>query len=925
VILFFEWLSREGLIVLSWWLWITLAGVAVFPLCMRLLSGLPDKGYTLSRTVGMMLVTFVFWLMATYGFLDNSVGSIILSWVIVLILSLLIYARYGNLSDIVSWWRENKVVFVVTEVLFFGLFFAWVLFRAHQNQILFTEKPMELAFMSAVQRSTSFPPNDPWMAGYAISYYYKGYVMSAMLSMLSGITSHIGFNLTIASQFALTGLTAFGVVYNLVRSRAFERVQSLRNLSASRGVAISIGLIGTLLIVLVGNFQGILIEAPYQSKSMPQEYFEFWGTQERSNFGAGAYTQDTDGILMDNPSEWTSWWWFRASRVLTDYNLDNTLPPNFHAQPIDEFPAFSFILADNHPHVLALPFAVMLIGMILNLVLTHRQPNGYEILLYGISVGGVFFLNTWDGPIYLVGLVGAEALRRLIQHDKGRLDFEDWVQLVRLGVILLAILIIAYLPFIIGFRSQAGGILPNLLHPTLFRRFFLMFGPFVLIIPMFLIVEAWRGVKFKEQNWGLGLMIGGLMIVGLLIIMLTLTALSAISPTIQQYVQGFLNEWGGWGEVMPLLIQRRIQYGLTGLILLIGVILVVARLFPIISKRKSYDDEPDGLNVTYPSATGVALLLVGIGLMLTLIPEFFYLKDNFSTRINTIFKFYYQAWAVWSIAGAYAIYSIIGDRGIPQVALPIRAIFGAVITIGLLGGLMYSAFGIYHRSWIETGRDNVPANRIYTAPAEWEDPIRLVNGGANVIQGTVLFSDGNINENPQTLIIQAGQSGVVSVVNDSVIITPHLTLDGGSSMIDREDFDVVSCLSDLVDGDNAVVAEAVRDAYNAQYGRVGALTGIPIVLGWENHQRQWRGNTYGAIAGTRRDDIDKLYTAVDMELVVEVINRYDINYILYGSTERAQYGSAGEEKFIDYLPIVCESGDSRIFFVDRELELSEFR
>lgn len=253
--LFLEWLSREGLIVLSWWLWITLAGVAIFPLCMRLLKGLPDKGYTLSRTVGMMIVTFVFWILATYGFIDNSVGSIILSWVIVLTLSCIVYVRYGNLNDIIQWLKDNRLLVIVTEVLFFGLFFTWVLFRAHQNQILFTEKPMELAFMSAVQRSSTFPPNDPWMSGYAISYYYKGYVMSAMLSMLSGISSTIGFNLTIASQFALTGLTAFGVVYNLVRSRAFEPLTKMRNERATPTIAISIGLIGTLLMVLVGNFQ----------------------------------------------------------------------------------------------------------------------------------------------------------------------------------------------------------------------------------------------------------------------------------------------------------------------------------------------------------------------------------------------------------------------------------------------------------------------------------------------------------------------------------------------------------------------------------------------------------------------------------------------------------------------------------------------
>ena len=243
----------------------------------------------------------------------------------------------------------------------------------------------------------------------------------------------------------------------------------------------------------------------------------------------------------------------------------------------------------------------------------------------------------------------------------------------------------------------------------------------------------------------------------------------------------------------------------------------------------------------------------------------------------------------------------------------------------LVGGLIYTVFGVYHRSWIESGRNQVPESRLYSPPEDWDNPVRLVSDGVSVVEGTVLFSDGNLNENPQAFIVRSQQSGVVSIRGEDVIVLPSLTLDGGSTMIDRDDFNVVMCLSNLVAGDEAVVAEAVRDAYSARYGRVGALTGIPIVLGWENHQRQWRGATYSEVAGSRRQDMDKLYSDPRMDAVIDIIARYDINYILYGVTERAQYGGAGEEKFINNLPIVCESGESRVFFVDRKLELSEIR
>ena len=58
--LLLDWLSREGHIVFSWWLWISLAGAAAFPLCLGLLRGLPDKGYTLARALGLLLATFIF-------------------------------------------------------------------------------------------------------------------------------------------------------------------------------------------------------------------------------------------------------------------------------------------------------------------------------------------------------------------------------------------------------------------------------------------------------------------------------------------------------------------------------------------------------------------------------------------------------------------------------------------------------------------------------------------------------------------------------------------------------------------------------------------------------------------------------------------------------------------------------------------------
>ena len=496
-----DWLAREGHLLFLWWLWISLAGAAALPLALRYLSALPDGGYTLARPLGMLIVTWIYWQLGSYGFLDNSVGSLVLTWLLALAASLTLYFRARNSGLFSSWWRENRSLIVVAELVFALLFVGWALYRAHQNGLVGTEKPMELAFLSATQRSASFPPNDPWLSGYSISYYYMGYIMSSALSMLSGISSTIGFNLTVASQFALTGITTFGVVYNLVRSRSLGSQGLRRANAASRTTAMATGVIGILIMLAMGNFQLPLIELPLASRSAPQAYFEFWGTQKLPDFDRIDYQPDTGAGLNLDTSSWNHWWWFNASRVPSDYDLSGRLTG---IQPIGEFPAFSFILSDNHPHVLSLPFMIMALGLMLNLLLARREPSAGHLLMYGVAVGGLAFLNAWDAPAFLLGIVGAEALRRLMTGESGRLSPRDWIALIKFGVTLVLVAGVAYLPYFVGFRSQAGGILPNLLHPSLFQRFFIMFGPLLVIVSACLLVEGWRARAEGRLNWRLG-------------------------------------------------------------------------------------------------------------------------------------------------------------------------------------------------------------------------------------------------------------------------------------------------------------------------------------------------------------------------------------------------------------------------------------
>src|SRR5690606_23653295 len=148
-----------------------------------------------------------------------------------------------------------------------------------------------------------------------------------------------------------------------------------------------------------------------------------------------------------------------------------------------------------------------------------------------------------DGPIYLIVLVAAEGLRRVIANG-GRLLGSDWRGLAWLRVQLLLLAGVFFLPFLVAFRSQAAGIAPHLLNPTIPGEFFLVFGPFILLIAPFLLLEARRAGN--TMNWGGGIRLGLLILVGLIALMLLLSLLGFLIPSIQAEVEGFVQANGGW-------------------------------------------------------------------------------------------------------------------------------------------------------------------------------------------------------------------------------------------------------------------------------------------------------------------------------------------------------------------------------------------
>jgi YYY domain-containing protein len=677
---------------LSWYLASSLLGWLTFPLVFRLFPALADRGYTLARAVGILLWGWLFWILASLGVLRNDLGGLLFAFLVLLGLSLwsLKTDNWSLITEIKDWLSSNKRVILVSEILFFVAFAFLAFVRASNPEAVGTEKPMELAFINAILRSPTFPPNDPWMSGYSISYYHFGYIITAMFARLTGVSGNVAFNLISALVYALTAVGSYGILYNLLAAYTGKQVHTYtrrhvdtddltpnsQSSIVNRKSAIALALLAPLFLLILSNFEGLL------------EIFHglgwFWTSNSTTNFWTWLNIKD-----LNEASTGGGWmpdrylWWWRASRVVSDFDLLGA-----HQEIIDEFPAFSFVLGDIHPHILSLPFNMLGIGVALNLFLggwrgiirfldLKLRATPRDFFFTALVLGGLAFLNTWDILPIAALIVGAYLLVRVRDEGWGWSRLED---ALLLGLPLAASAFVLYLPFYVGFSSQAGGLLPNLINPTRGAHLWVMWGTLLLPLLAYLIYLTRDRETRPRYGTALAWTLGGILFLWALSWLLGLAAQSLQPDFVAQYLAS--QQQPDVASFFQAALVRRLSS--IGGLLTIAVVFWLA-IAHLLGRTQVDPLDTPTLNTDHRSliTDHFVLLLILLASLLILAPDFVYLRDGFGYRINTIFKFYYQAWQFWAIAAAFGTAVLLRNlRGVWNVAW--RVLLGLVLIAGLI-------------------------------------------------------------------------------------------------------------------------------------------------------------------------------------------------------------------------------------------------
>lgn len=347
-------------LVFQFWLWILLLTVPFIPLTNYIFKNFFDKGYLFSKTIGIIISSFILWFLSSLKIAPFERVSI---FVIIIILYVAVFAllfkikKVNKLSELLN--KKDLKIFIAEEILFLiGICF-WSYVRGFKPEINGLEKYMDFGFINALLKSKYMPPIDIWFAGKNINYYYYGHYICAFLTKLSGIPSSYTYNIMLATVFSFCLCLTFSIASNMTFIK--EKMNFKK-------------------IIIAGVVSALLVT--------------FGGSLHTFCYTAGINIEKSIGLFNGNIPNY----YYPDSTRYIGYN------PDTNDKTIHEFPLYSFVVADLHGHVSDIPFVLTFIALILNFFsgeLTKKRFLMTEALL-PIFLAVFYMTNTWDYPIYLM-------------------------------------------------------------------------------------------------------------------------------------------------------------------------------------------------------------------------------------------------------------------------------------------------------------------------------------------------------------------------------------------------------------------------------------------------------------------------------------------------------------------------------------------
>jgi YYY domain-containing protein len=816
--------------VALWLLALAILTALGLPLAVLVFGRWQDGGYTWAPLIGLLLLGYAVWLPVSAQLWQYNRLGLLLGTLLVLVVNGFVLAVLGRrarskslelktgdqgsaaprvssntavnrggsvaggLRVVVAHLRAHWRQIVVVEALFLLAFSVLLVIRALNPDLWQPfwggEKPFEFGFLNAILRSPVMPPYNPFYSGGTINYYYYGLYLVSLPVKATGIDPAIAFNLIIPTLFGLMVIGSFTLVRQLTKR-------------------VSYGLLGVLFVAVAGNYTAVFAVAG----------------------GYSAGLAPVGQALSDGFSEFgrrLDAWFVGPSRVIP--------------YTINEFPFWSFLFADLHPHLIAMPITLLAIALAYSLFADQRRETAETVssegrrvvvggrwALVALTLGALAVTNSWDFPTYALLTAGALVGAAWSNHRSTAPLVARVAGAVALTAGLAGTALLLYLPFFQNFNPMVGGIgvVRGGTQPIYYG---VIYGLFLAVLVPAVVGALLRVAQFNTRRAALRSAsfpdLSGETAVGFV-----------AQPRFQQVPQrsAFIALAGitAAAVILAMLLASNpiaLKLVLGFLLLGVAVLLLNRRLHP---------------------ATWFALLLVLLGWAVSLGIDVVYIRDHLAGdpanpgdwyRMNTVFKFGLQVWILLALAAASLL--PIGLRGLSRLhrSAPSLGMFGVALMTGL--ALVFALVG-------------TPSRVAYRFPTS---PGPTLDGLAFMKQATYDWypCDGCT---PFTISLK-DDGEAIAWINQNITGTP-------------------------------VILQSSKEFYRAYGIRIAANTGLPTIVSplHESEQRD------PSLVADRDSDVITFYETASVDEALRLLSKYRVGYVYVGQIERAAYGEAGMAKF----------------------------
>jgi YYY domain-containing protein len=504
----------------------------------------------------------------------------------------------------------------------------------------------------------------------------------------------------------------------------------------------------------------------------------------------------------------TSDWYWNPSRVI---------PPG-PGNEITEFPFFTFLYSDLHAHMLAMPLALLALAWALS-VIKWRRVSVFSIVLGALAIGALYPTNLSDIYTYLpIGFaVLAYTIWRSDMAERWQLGAPVWMKKVALiagsTILFVGLAYLLYEPYRAAYSQGYGAVDPWNDSRTPIWSYLTHWGVFLFII------AVWLG--WETRQW---------------MAATPASSLNKLKPW-QILIDGAV---AAFFVALLYLAYKHVQVGWVALPLAAwaGVLL---------------------LRPGMPDVKRFVLFLTGTALLITIVVEIVVVRGDIG-RMNTIFKFYLQSWALLSVSAGAAF------------------------------------------AWL------LPELRLWNPG--WRNFFQA--GAVALLTGAALYT---VTATPNKIADR--MSATTPLTLDSITYMPHSQYADFNVTMDLvHDYKAIRWMQDNVKG-SPVIVEANCPEYH-WCTRFTIYTGLPGVVGWNWHQRQQRTLT-PQLVEDRVSQVDSFFTTDDIDAALAFLKKYNVKYIVVGQLERAEYAGTGLDKFEQYngklWNAVYREGDTVIYQV----------